>query len=85
MNAVQELQRNIAAEATIISDVGSLYSAVVTPHQSICADVSAWPHDVYLLRLMRYLGALELRSIYSPSYCQLPAQQLQVRRCSAIH
>ena len=57
MHAVQELQRNIAAEASAISDLGNLYCAVVTPHQSVLGDVAAWPHHVYLLRLMRYLVA----------------------------
>ena len=57
MHAVQELQRNIGTEATAISDVGNVFCAVVTPHQSVCGDVAAWPHNVYLLRLMRYLGA----------------------------
>ena len=57
MHAVRELQRNIAAEAAVVSEVGSTYCAVVTPFQSVVADVAAWPHNIYLLRLMRYLGA----------------------------
>ena len=57
MHAVQELQRNVAAEALAISHVGTVFYAVVTPHQSLRGDLAAWPHNFRLLPLMRYLGA----------------------------
>lgn len=47
----------MAAEAAVISDMSQMYGAVITPHQSICGDLAAWPKVVYVSRLVRYLGA----------------------------
>ena len=57
MDAVRQLQRNVAAEAAIITAVSQSFGAVITPHQSVCGDLAAWPQVVYMSRLVKYLGA----------------------------
>ena len=57
MEAVRQLQRNMAAEAAIITAVSQSYGAVLTPHQSVCGDLAAWPQVVYMSRLVKHLGA----------------------------
>ena len=54
--AARQLQRNMEAEAALISDMSQMYGAIITPHQSICGDLAAWPQVVYVGRLVRYLG-----------------------------
>jgi mannose/fructose/N-acetylgalactosamine-specific phosphotransferase system component IIC len=77
MHAVQELQRNIAAEAAAISHVGNVFCAVVTPHQSLRGDLAAWPHNFHLLRLLHYLGAGQAAStMLSAVACLVATQQV---------
>ena len=57
MGAIRQLQRNMAAEAAVMSDLSHVFGAVITPHQGVCGDLAAWPQTVYMTRLVRYLGA----------------------------
>ena len=57
IEAGKQLQRIMAEEAAAITEISQLYGAVITPHQTICGELAAWPQVVSLSRLVRYLGA----------------------------
>ena len=54
---MQELHANVAAEHTAMHEFEAAWHATITPHQDVRAELAAWPHGVFPLRVTRSLGA----------------------------
>ena len=57
LRAMQELHANVAAEHRAMHEFEAAWHATITPHQDVRAELAAWPHGVFPLRMTRYLGA----------------------------
>ena len=57
LRAMQELYANVAAEHRAMHEFDEAWHATITPHQEVRAELAAWPHGVFPLRMMRSLGA----------------------------
>ena len=54
---MQELHANVTAEHRAMHEFDEAWHATITPHQEVRAELAAWPHGVFPLRMMRSLGA----------------------------
>ena len=57
LQASQQLRANIVAEHRAMRELQDAWHAIITPHQGLRGDLAAWPHGIFLMRLIRSLGA----------------------------
>ena len=62
LRATQELHANITREHGAMHELETTWYATVTPHQDLRGELAAWPHGIYLLRLIGFLGAFPFRN-----------------------